>query len=744
MSAPLLTAIVPLRVTEGLYEGTQRLSRILGTIPPGDFAVLVVDYGSPPPGAAAIADLCAHHQHASVVRVDCELEVFSIGRARDIGVQHATTPVIVFNDVDFIAPPSMYARIAQEARVRGMDRNAYPFFCVPVVFLSPQGTEHYHALAGADDGRFAHAFHSAVMEGRQAMYDFVTYGSPAMVVNRLHYLAIGGHDRRFLGHGAEDFDVLHRLARYHPRGPRPRNYLTDSKTNAITTYEGFRAYFALYGIDVFQRGIFLVHLWHPTRLMDGYTRSARNFAVLRSAMDAFDTFRTQPVALADLASTTRTLLLVDPTSTVAGALRHAMPLMGRVTALAESTVTDAAAVIDFVRREAITHVGLLNPYGNDKRLAIYRELRRKGVAHWTFDRGALPDSWFFDPGGFNADSRTYEREAWDRPLADGQRATVMDYMRQLRASDATLERNGARLTGGHWRQALGLGARRVLFVPLQRPGDTVTRHFAGAAGSCATFLDWVQAAARQLDPMHWAVVVKKHPLEAERPQIEGAVLVPDDAHIHDLLELADCVLTMNSGTGVLAAAFGKPVIACSECFYGDSRFVWQAGGPDDILALLQGELRPDPQAVERFLYHLIARVYSFGATAYQERHARYGASTTSIVRDIRFSAIRGLTREPVLLGTPQEADIPLDAPLFHSFGGKAAMTAALANGINGAHTDLTPDEAIRRNPAYQVFKLVAYPFQTPSVRRKLDERPEAFFRDARSPYSKFVGRLVLR
>jgi hypothetical protein len=109
-----------------------------------------------------------------------------------------------------------------------------------------------------------------------------------MVVNRGHYLAMGGHDQSFWGHGGEDYEFLHRLSSCAPKGPRPPFYYTDFRDNGRVRYRGFRAAFALYGLDVFGDGLCLMHLHHPSRPIREYMQRGRNFRLLREKMQAFD------------------------------------------------------------------------------------------------------------------------------------------------------------------------------------------------------------------------------------------------------------------------------------------------------------------------------------------------------------------------------------------------------------------------------------------------------------------------
>lgn len=294
-----IALIIPIRLTGATFEGAERLARICDIVPRDLFDILISDYGTEPEHRGPIDT--AEAKGIRVVRHPTPHRLFSIGRARDFGVQMSTSPVIVFNDIDFCGTEAMYRAIHAESLRRRMADNPFDFFCVPVLFLTEAGTSAW--LAAADDAKpFSKALTVDALEKDRDRVQSVAYGSSAMVVNRSHYLSLGGHDPRFTGHGAEDYDLLHRLATFAPKGPRPHDYFTDYKDNNVRKYWGFRPFFALYGLDVLPRGVHLVHLWHPRRKEKGYFRPAQNFRLLKRVMKRFERTGGQPMPLPGLAA----------------------------------------------------------------------------------------------------------------------------------------------------------------------------------------------------------------------------------------------------------------------------------------------------------------------------------------------------------------------------------------------------------------------------------------------------------
>ena len=303
-----ISLIVPLRLTGSTHEGELRLERLLRTVPDDLYEIVISDYGTDPQHRAPLDRLL--HDGIRVVRHPAPHRLFSIGHSRDFGVQQATCDVIMFNDIDFLATPDMYRRIHAEVQRRALASHPWDFFCVPVLFLTEDGTRLWFDKAFESGEDLIAPLTPARLEDARDLVQSTAYGSSAMVINRRHYLTVGGHDPRFSGHGGEDYDILHRLAALSPRGPRPHDYYVDYRDNNVGRYRGFRPFFALYGLDLLGEGLHLVHLWHPRRQEKGYFRAAQNFRHLRKLMRRFDRKGDQPMPLASPHREKKLMLIV--------------------------------------------------------------------------------------------------------------------------------------------------------------------------------------------------------------------------------------------------------------------------------------------------------------------------------------------------------------------------------------------------------------------------------------------------
>ena len=399
---PLITLVIPVRLSEdNLYDEVERIDRILETMPPDGFEALIVDYGSCEERRKELTD-AGHRNSVTVIRVDSGDQVFSVGKARDIGTQHARTPLVLYHDIDFLMSRENYRRILLEARVRNMPENIHTFFILPGAYLTEKFSEEYVALSEKGDGELADLIlHDAIMRLDHSVFSGMTYAISALVANRLHLLAVGGHDPQFEGHGAEDFELFHRLASYYQKGPRTKDYYTNTLgSNSIQTYAGFRAYFALYGIDVFQRGLILAHLHHPRRPDPAYAVTTNNSRV-GEVMREYDTGATSLPPLPDLTVPETTLFLANEHSAPWKALRQVIPLLGVTTFRAANDFESPDAFAEFIRLGNFTQILFIRSEDETDREGLYQQAKEQKCRTIVFGKGGIDDSWYFDREGFS-------------------------------------------------------------------------------------------------------------------------------------------------------------------------------------------------------------------------------------------------------------------------------------------------------------------------------------------------------
>lgn len=275
--------VIPIRSGKISDENIIRLERLLSILP-NDFEVVVVNDGSSKKVSQYLENLAYKERNFVYVYLPTRWSRFSIARARNRGAQIASSPVIFFHDVDFIATEQTYLSILKEIETKEISKKREVFFCVPVGFLTSQGTKNY--LNEINEKKDMSIQSKIYINSNPDDLKFFVQGSSAIVCNRENFINIGGHNEYYKGHGAEDFELLHRLAHAYPIAQKPPDYSTNMGSGNIKEYRGFRAYFALYGLECKNRSIFLVHLFHEKRKTWGYYQSSRkNFQMLKQLME---------------------------------------------------------------------------------------------------------------------------------------------------------------------------------------------------------------------------------------------------------------------------------------------------------------------------------------------------------------------------------------------------------------------------------------------------------------------------
>jgi len=651
----LLTVIITLRASEH-YDMASRLRyRMLDTCLPDEVVFSVVDDASPEPEANKIESICAELGFA-YHRIDSKKASFCAATARNFGASVATTRFIVHEDIDLFPYPGFYQDIIDEIDIQELKDDASRFITVPALYLSEAGT--MAAVSGQTSKN-------------KIMHELLTRGpsvtsylpaSSVILVDRLHYLSIGGYNERFNGWGLEDLEFAYRLTRANNTfaSPFDHRFLSEGAFATETRYRGWRAQFRLHGELLGRKGTVIFHAHHPK---DGAWRNkelhAANKRLFRECVEKFDQSG-QYLPSLPMRERGKSLIFGRGTFAYNPAL---LPLWGdtEVKGYQDFAAMDIAS---YARENHIDRLIFTNPYANTQRLAVYNAARAAKIPYFVVERGALTDSMFIDDTGFCCESTRYQRKYWPEELDGARLKRVKSYIESEVNSSSALEKQGARLGSRQARQTLGISdTKRVLFIPFQSRSDTTVNYFAGDIGSFDNFVSLVKEVVNALPP-DWVVVFKKHPLSVVQEDVPGAVDI-GNMHIKDILDICDYVLLMNSGVGVLSLLFGKPVIYTAQAFYADDALNRKASSAGDVLSLLKEGFSVDEGSRLRFISYLLEDFYSFGKFTVREKQHTENAKLT-ITERIDYYRIN-LLGTRLLNGNGGARVIDVGAPIYDPF-----------------------------------------------------------------------------
>lgn len=723
-----LTCVIPMRVSEDRLDAIQRLDFVSNdSLRPDSVAVLVVDDGSEDKYSDEIKAKCSENGYA-YLKLSTSLNEFSVGRCRNYGAMYSKSRYILMQDVDLYPYHGFFLDLLREINVQGMDEDSKHFLMIPYLFLTEEGNAEFFSTE--IENRRQQFLHYLLI-GDNSKIEKFSNGTSANVYNRIWYLSRGGNDPDFEGWGYEDLECNTRMIRHLKYFPVPREWqLQKYNFNSVTEYRSWKAVYRLFGDMLLNKGIVFFHIWHPVTEGGTYMdRKHRNESLFKKKMMDFVAHKIEPEALPDM-NAGKTLLMRKNPFTFS---RDIQPLLGSVIELPDSILDEPNQLNNFIEVNGIDKVMFFNPYHSEDMYRLFEIVKASGIKYWIAERGALPNSVFFDKSGFLVDGNSYLPAKWDKELSDEEKSTTLNYIRHHQNVDEVLEKQGPRRGAQFLRKTHKISSRKkVLFVALQRPSDTVTKNFISDYGSYEGFVNSLQEIEKRL-PKDWVMAVKKHPLEDDCPVLEKSIDV-GDAHIKDLLDLADCLLTFNSGVGVLNMAWGNPTLLAGKAFYSEPRINKEVASVDDIINSLQELKKPDSELVLRFYSYLINNFYSFGEFTTKSVRLDCGSRMTATT-NIEFSVIRGLSEEDIKISHRTKPFSGWHSILFdrYRFSENSGSNNNQNNTalIKSSATLKATESSITKNDGSRLNRKL----------KKFRNNPKAFFAESKHAPVRMIGRL---
>lgn len=577
---------------------------------------IIVDFGSPDFIQNEFIHL-ATKNNIQFFSLNMKNEPFSSGICRNHGVMRAKTEFITFQDVDLYAPDSSYYSIL--SRLSNVTEFNY-LETVPCLYISENYTKDYQSSDNWEE------FHQdTYLKYQEKDSDVLMYApvTSMTLCRRAYFMECGGNSEEFHGHGYEDFEVLNRLANRSNKFVRSRDYYSHDYKYDSPHFCGYRTFFTLFGRALMNEKVFFVHFWHPSNPMPAYTkRNQENRVIFDRLIRKFDKENYMPSALSGYSQNFigKTLILAPHNGKTTRSLRAAIPYMGECVYARDMEFNSVERFGKFIKDNKVSRVLFFNSFGNEHRLNLFNYCKLNNIITINHDRGGLPDSWFFDCNGFNYSSSSYATHKWDLPLSEQQSLETQEYIRNILTSDETLEKNGCRIGAINFRNKYDLVNKKVLFVPMQRPGDSVIKHFSDKIGSVEAFYERVVSLAKKLKKIGWTVIVKQHPLEEHRPipAAENITILKASDHFYDAISVSDATMLINSGVGLYSLMQGKPTFNIGNAYYSHEGLSVKLDYPEEFIDIVGTLVTPSSEKVIKFIHYLRNEFYSYGKTIYNE------------------------------------------------------------------------------------------------------------------------------
>ena len=266
-----LSVIIPFSQRAGDSDAIRRLDNAIGCFAEQTaIEVVVCDAGR----CSSYAKL-SNRQQANLRYIHhYESGVFSPGHVRNRAIDHAVGRYIFLMDADLLINQALISKLLRYVDDL-TDVAPQIFYMFPCLYLS----QDYSAQLTVQPP-FTLPNYQLILEsylrGERDRVDGIALASSCLLINRQWFLAIGGFRNEFIGHGYEDFELIHRLTTFYPIAEKPADYWLDIKNPFPAHYQGFRRYFSFYAVPHLFIGEFLLHQWHPRPLTRQYHRKRKD------------------------------------------------------------------------------------------------------------------------------------------------------------------------------------------------------------------------------------------------------------------------------------------------------------------------------------------------------------------------------------------------------------------------------------------------------------------------------------
>lgn len=615
------------------YDIVERLKLRANYNIPENFNILLVDYGSEELASNQLRQVCQDKGYKYIF-VDTRSKPFNNSHARNVAILESDADYLIFEDIDLISHVDFYYWINIQIKSMLIDRN-WPFLIIPVAYLSEKFSESMYTAI--NDLEYDNII-SEIFDEDSDSIEFHAAASSHMICSRKMAKLVGGFDESFEGWGFEDSDFwLRFLRKVNIEKPRDFYRLDTRPYSNQTQWRGWRALFRIFADIMASKGIYSFHIWHQKAEHRSEHIRKRNHKIFQENSKRYAQSRWELKPLHNTSEPTDLFFSENPHSFNIHVFHHFdNPL------LVSETNLDLNNLEDLLEKYDVRNVILNNPYGNSKRQIIYERLKELDIPVFVVERGALPNSIYIDPNGFCAESISYSEEIWKDVLTKDKIDKTQSFINEYKSTSIVLESQSNEAIGGEnlkYRIAGAANNTKILFIALQSPSDTTTNFFCGDIGSYSKYIDEMQKICYLLEDKGWIVVYKNHPLTIEKVTFEKAICV-DDYHINDILEVCDCVSLINSGVGVLAMIFGKPVYYFGQAFYATEGLNKKMKSADELYSeITKSTFDYDSSKAIGFLSYLINDFYSFASWKRVEK-AHTDKAKMSVSVDIKYNILR--------------------------------------------------------------------------------------------------------
>lgn len=260
----ILSVIIPIKINNDNKFIFSRIKHILNYFEFSEVVeVIIIDSTFELDDSELLKNIINEYKNTKYIYEVIE-DPYSAAIARNMGAKLSSGEYVVFFDVDLICNSDFFKRILDDIQsLRHLSHFAFNVY--PCLYLSREYSREIEELISNETYNGKLVMHEALNSALEGCKNKVLYpaiNTSTILVNKSHFLQVGGYDEDFSGHGYEDFYLLHVLSSYYPLAKKEKDYKLDYKTDYPGLYLGFRRHFAFYSFENLFRGMYTLHLYH--------------------------------------------------------------------------------------------------------------------------------------------------------------------------------------------------------------------------------------------------------------------------------------------------------------------------------------------------------------------------------------------------------------------------------------------------------------------------------------------------
>ena len=587
---PILSVIIPLRISTVRDDPETRINYALADPNLRDLNIefILVDDGSDPERW----EQCKTNlpKFVRTAKTDSPTgSPYNGSKARNLGVSIARGDKLLLLDIDLHVYPGFYASVLAEADKLKIGKYPNRFLMVPVIYLTEIGADDFFNTQPECRRNYSI---DAYLTADTVRFEKFSSGTSVILLDRDHYRRLGGFDERFEGWGFEDHEFITRLIRLDRFFPKPPAWsVSYGNFNSIGEYFGWRSAYRLYGDWCFAKGLCLTHIPHPIESRK-YLES--NLALFSASLKA--RFIWKPKGI--LESEYNCLMVQNDQFELC---ENILPMLGEIHNPSVSPTGELQVPEHLLKGDESTFALFFDPYESLRVYKFYSQLRADGFQVVVVGRGALPNSFYFDAGGFSNESNSYHPSRWDRNLDQNERAAAAQYVAEVLGQE--IECLSQRNPSSSVRKILDItpGAK-LLLVLFQSDDNSHLRQASDRLVSQEVFRSEIERLGDEIDG-DWCILLRESTGQI-RMLGDKRIVKCESLSLLDLVQSANAVLTINSDLGLLAVMSGIPVVVRGKAWYGDDRLVTPAKNFRDVLLAIDDSIGPNFEVMLKLVHYL--------------------------------------------------------------------------------------------------------------------------------------------